>query len=660
MERPSSPKLPGAAMLRSCRGRTAWESVGDGGVGGVDGRRASTTRERDYVVTRASTERQRLCRVREKSKLARQAWVSKIDDAMCGSYMYMEGLDAAGETREAQQIGQGIETMPRYEKDEQGKGIYETRDMRHQREEVVSTIINMAHGLGGDSDTAAFGPMALLGLNAQTTALILVIIIIAVLIRSYTTPAITRNGKKLRTPPNTLPLLGNGILFLRARQTLFAWFVKCERLFGHETLRISVPSLPHGVIITDPRNLDFVFKHEGIFEKGAFFKARSWDLFGHGIINVDGDLWRLQRKAGLQFLSAANLRVLTGVALPAYVTQSVEFLARRADAAEVVDLQAVVHEVTTQLMGRMAYNMEMHAGDDFTRAFEYASGATAERFQNPLWFLTELLAGAKMRRALATVKAYGQRIVASAVADRTAVKAPSGSKVDDISGSLVQSLLDSIGDEKLVADAALNYLSAGRDTVAQALTWVFYLLIKNPRVAEELQRTLQHITAGADADPETLTPSALPYATAIFYESLRLYPPVPFEIKQAQQDTHLPDGTFLPRSSIVVWCPWAMNRSRETWGPDADVFQPERWLVDGAVVSRSAAEFPVFNGGSRLCLGKRMAEVMAVQVIARLAKAFDFEPAFEGERVSRSSLTLPMEGGLPVYVRRREDARAAT
>jgi hypothetical protein len=84
----------------------------------------------------------------------------------------------------------------------------------------------------------------------------------------------------LRLPPNTLPLVGNGLLFLQARHKLFSWFVKCERQFGFETFEISVPSLPPGVVINHPMNLEFVLKNEGIFGKGAFFKLRSWDLFG--------------------------------------------------------------------------------------------------------------------------------------------------------------------------------------------------------------------------------------------------------------------------------------------------------------------------------------------------------------------------------------------
>jgi hypothetical protein len=83
-----------------------------------------------------------------------------------------------------------------------------------------------------------------------------------------------------RQPPNTLPIVGNGIIFLKARHKLFSWFVKCERQFGFETFQISVPSLPLGVVINDPKKLEFVFKNEGIFAKGDFFKRRSWDLFG--------------------------------------------------------------------------------------------------------------------------------------------------------------------------------------------------------------------------------------------------------------------------------------------------------------------------------------------------------------------------------------------
>ncbi|KAI1880983.1 hypothetical protein JX265_001223 [Neoarthrinium moseri] len=480
----------------------------------------------------------------------------------------------------------------------------------------------------------------------------------------FYTPVLTRDGVPLKRAPNTLPLAGDGIVFLQARQKLFSWFTKCERLFGYETFQISVPTLPPGVVVNDPTNLDYVLKNEGLFTKGDLFKRLSWDLFGGGIINSDGELWKVQRKAGLAFLNTSNLQVLTDVALPKYLGQSVGVLKRHGDDGNAVDLQLVFHEITSQLMGKMAYNMEMHADDDFTTAFDHASGITTHRFQNPLWFITEVFTGSRFRKSLAVVRSFGERIVQSAVKDRQSEKPMGTGKLDEVSGTLIQSLLSSISDENIVADSALNYLSAGRDTVAQALTWAFMLLMENRfatgKVRKEIHDFLESVDdhagvdiGGAGVNSTLFTPNTLPYTMAVFYESLRLYPPIPFEIRQTEKATTLPDGTFLPERSIIIWCTWAMNRSRTTWGDDADIFRPERWLVNGKFVNRSASEFPVFNGGPRICLGKKMAEMMAAQIIAALLLQFDFMPAYGTKRVSKDSLTLPMDGGLPCYVRAR-------
>ncbi|CAK7221876.1 hypothetical protein SCUCBS95973_004648 [Sporothrix curviconia] len=535
-----------------------------------------------------------------------------------------------------------------------------------------------------------------------------------VLISAFRTPVIRRNGVPLRKPPNTLPLAGNGILFLQARQKLFAWFVKCQRHFGYETFQVAVPTLPPGVVINDPRNLEFVFKNEGsLISKGSFVKGMLWDLFGHGIVNADGEVWRTQRKAGLSFLNTANIRILTDIALPQYLDDTLAQLRQKAASGNnvaAVDLQAVFHELTSCIMGRMAYNMEMHADDEFTVAFDYASGAITERFQNPLWFITEVVAGAAdLSKSLATVKAFGRRIVSTAVADRDAQHSSKGSvssrqtslatsqstsaaekKINEVSGSLIQSLLDAISDQDVVADAALNYLSAGRDTVAQGLTWTFYMLMKNPQIVDKIRQEVHRVLfAGAGTSAATghsldfarLTPVALPYTMAVFYEGLRLFPPIPFEIKQVEADhLTLPDGTELSRGALVIWCSWALNRSRETWGEDADVFRPERWLTvaplsNGSaaaaaaatsssppfrLVSRSASEFPVFHGGPRTCLGRKMAESMAVQTMAAVVWFFDLQLAEpEAERVTKTSLTLPMEGGLPCFIKARPDPALA-
>jgi hypothetical protein len=58
----------------------------------------------------------------------------------------------------------------------------------------------------------------------------------------------------------------------------------------------------------------------------------------------------------LHFLSASNLKVLTDLALPVYLKENIKVLEDLPDGS-VIDLEAIFHELTTQLMGRMAYDV---------------------------------------------------------------------------------------------------------------------------------------------------------------------------------------------------------------------------------------------------------------------------------------------------------------
>ena len=308
----------------------------------------------------------------------------------------------------------------------------------------------------------------------------------------------------------------------------------------------------------------------------------------------------------------------------------------------------------------------------FSQAFGFASGAIGERFQNPFWKLKELLFGKRLRKAVVEVKQFGREIVSNAVRRRVAKATLSDKRTNEGQDSakciLIDSLLDHLDDHEVVADAAMNYLSAGRDTTAQALTWTLYLLLRNPRAVQNTLSELQQRfpqSRSTRLSYSAVQPGSLPYITATFNESVRLYPPVPVELKECTMETVFPDGTSLPKGAVVMWVPWAMGRSYQIWGPDANEFRPERWLNAGSEqpVVKSAFEFPAFNGGARACIGKKLAELLAVYVIAALTWDYEFveihDQKLDGhsilkERHSQNSLTLPMEGGLPVKVRRRD------
>ena len=109
--------------------------------------------------------------------------------------------------------------------------------------------------------------------------------------------------------------------------------------------------------------------------------------------------------------------------------------------------------------------MDMPASLSFSKSFDFASGATGERFQNPFWKLKELFFGASFRKAVFDVKHFGHSIVFAAIQKRKKRNSLSKDELienpDPLQNNLINSLLDHIDDHQVVADAAMNYLSAG-------------------------------------------------------------------------------------------------------------------------------------------------------------------------------------------------------
>ena len=109
--------------------------------------------------------------------------------------------------------------------------------------------------------------------------------------------------------------------------------------------------------------------------------------------------------------------------------------------------------------------MDMPSTLPFSEAFDFASGATGERFQNPFWKVKEFAFGRPFREAVSEVRKFGAQIVSEAVRirrdDAVQMAREKSDTVRPLQNNLIDSLLDHINDHQIVADAAMNYLSAG-------------------------------------------------------------------------------------------------------------------------------------------------------------------------------------------------------
>jgi cytochrome P450 len=189
--------------------------------------------------------------------------------------------------------------------------------------------------------------------------------------------------------------------------------------------------------------------------------------------------------------------------------------------------------------------------------------------------------------------------------------------------------------DKQVRDEALTILLAGHETSANALTWTWYLLSRNPEAETKLHAELDRVLAGRLPALDDLP--KLRYTEGVFAESLRLYPPAWAIGRRAKQDFSI--GEYLiPARSIVLMSPWVVHRDAR-WFPDPLKFAPERWQT-GDIESRPKFSYFPFGGGARVCIGERFAWMEGVLVIAALAARSRLRMA-SGQRVeTKARMTL--------------------
>jgi len=153
----------------------------------------------------------------------------------------------------------------------------------------------------------------------------------------------------------------------------------------------------------------------------------------------------------------------------------------------------------------------------------------------------------------------------------------------------------------------------------------------------------------------------LTYLSWFIKETLRLYPPIPLNIRVANKDTVLPvgggaDGTepiFVPKDQEIVYQIFSTHRRPDLWGEDADLFRPERWRD----VRTQNFQYVPFNAGPRICPGQQFALLETSYVLVRFLQEYSRIEAPSGKSdpwTENYTLTCSVGQGSWVRLTKRE------
>jgi cytochrome P450 len=223
-------------------------------------------------------------------------------------------------------------------------------------------------------------------------------------------------------------------------------------------------------------------------------------------------------------------------------------------------------------------------------------------------------------------------------------------------GSLLELMLaaspdKSAASEQSLRDQVITIFLAGYETVANALSWTWYLLSQNPdcerRFHDEIDRELQGRLPTFDDVPR------LRYVEMVLAESLRLFPPAWAMGRYARADFQLGEYV-LPAKTTVLISQFITHRDPRFF-PDPLRFHPERFTPEAKAHRSKLTYFP-FGAGVRQCIGESFAWMEGVLLLATIAQKWRLKLVAGHPVEPEPLITLRPKHGMLMHLERREVA----
>ena len=302
-----------------------------------------------------------------------------------------------------------------------------------------------------------------------------------------------------------------------------------------KTFHMNLFGLPDIVLFNSIENVTYVLKDNfESYGKGPVFKARFQGLLGDGIFNTDGTAWFQHRKTSAHLFNTNKFRTTVLDTFNHHCDALIDIINGKGKGTS-FDIASLMFKYTLDSIGLIAFGADIGSLHqervEFADCFDYCQEAINQSFFDPFWYFKRLFtpAGWWFFVSLSKVNKYALGVVkakrAKVAAEKEEGKVGGGDLLSlyldrSEDGTITSELTDSY-----LRDVVLNFVIAGRDTTAQALSWSFYRLCIHPEVQSSLRRDILNVLAQQQCtDPSKISYECLQnmkYLEAFCMEVLR-------------------------------------------------------------------------------------------------------------------------------------------
>lgn len=395
-----------------------------------------------------------------------------------------------------------------------------------------------------------------------------------------------------------------------------------------------------------------------INQAGSFIKERTLKrmkiLLGEGLITSDDPIHRRQRKLAAPAFHRGRIAAYAGE-----IANSAAAHRDRWQAGQMVDMNAAMMQLSLEITARTLFDTEV---TDDVRSINdevnlimgiYNFLVAFPKIESVLHL--PIPGVRRFRRSRERLDAIVGRIIATRRREMESESKEASASRGDLLSMLLESRYEAeegVSAPETVApetgmndvqirDEVLTIFLAGYETVANALTWTWYLLSQNPEAEAKLQAELEEVLGPGDGGALRLPILAdiprLRYTEMVFAESMRLYPPAWAMGRMSTAPVTL--GPYrIPAGAHFFFSQYMMHRTPEYF-PDPLRFDPERHTPENKAGRDKFAYFP-FGGGSRQCIGESFAWMEGILAVATIASRWRMRYADPEPPIPQAKITL--------------------
>lgn len=422
----------------------------------------------------------------------------------------------------------------------------------------------------------------------------------------------------LFTPPYPVPHKSKASLFKRFLTGWNSWIhTLFDRSYTMQMGEIRLPKLDF-FIANDLSVVDRVMDdREKVFPKHSFLNELLDPLIGNSVFSANGKDWEEQREMVNPAFAHTNLKRVFPAMQGAVDDLLTAIMAM--DRSKPIAVDPLMTHVAADIIYRTIFSVKLDqaSADHIYHAFHRYQKNIQPGAMLKLYGLPLLGYRRRAIRAATEIHSVFGPIVQ---ARYDAWHGGSGEAKADILQSLLEARHPETGEHftyQNIMEQVSTIFLAGHETAASSMTWALYLLAECPHLQDALIGEIDGATNGEPIAFEHLR--ALGGVRNLFRETLRLYPPVSFLVREVTAPTTMRDK-LLHKGAMIVISPWLIQRNRNNWKcPHA--FAPERFDDPEEAEACRRAYMP-FGKGPRICIGAGFAQQEGILILVSIIRAF--------------------------------------